>query len=362
MWQRDTGQKSSAPRRKQATQAPLSRGVAAGYAPRQRPRIGQGKRHSVSAKEVIAQVRGSTGFSCRKFTLNPGISATFPRLSKEAATWQHYRFTKLKFKFQTRKTTGDAGGGSVIISPSYNPNEPAPEDETQATNTQDAVEHVTWSPEILCTLKPSSMFPLGNRKQVRYFNLPGDYNVYDAGNLYFCTVGQLDDSIIGNLWVEYTVEFYVPQSTPINPEFRALTTLTTGNANIETAVTEPLPLSTIQDAYNPLDLTIDAKESSFSLPLGCYEIFLEYRYTNFASATGTGQTELILQRTTGGTATSISASYGWTESPGGSHVLYDMVSIIVGNADDSFRVYVRTTLPGTGPVQTGSATVRVLNV
>lgn len=60
------------------------------------------------------------------------------------------------------------------------------------------------------------MFFSGPRKQIRTANISGDLNIYDAARLYVSTVGQADTSVIGNLYVDYDVELFVPQSSPLN--------------------------------------------------------------------------------------------------------------------------------------------------
>lgn len=274
---------SSRSRQVRVSKPEFKGGAPVAYSSRQRPRIGQGRKHVVTASELLGDVNGSVLFECKKYTINPGLSETFPRLSKEAAVWQHYRFTRLRFRYVTRSGTADPG--SVIISPSYNPAEPAPADEKEASNTQDSIEDVTWSKLIVCDLKPSSMFSIANRKQVRYFNIPGDYNVYDAANLYVCTKGQTGAGLIGKLWVDYTVEFYVPQSTPTNPEFREMSDF----APIYLGVTPPNPVYTslltnpFFDGHNPLDVTLAAQNITF--PRGVYLIMIDATFTVEFSAT-----------------------------------------------------------------------------
>jgi len=255
---------------------PTGRGGGApmAYSGRQNARLGQKGSHRVVGSELLATVNGSINYSALKFQLNPGLAGTFPRLSKEAAVWQLYSFSKLVFRFVTR--TGTGAVGSVILSPSYNPAEPAPADEKEASNTEGAIEDVTWSKEIACRLKRANMFPLGPKKQLRYNAVPGDYNIYDCGNLYFCTVGQVDASAIGKLWVDYEVDFYIPQSIPIAPHYRTVSVfkLTTIN-NSAFAATGVSPLTFTQAVGdNPLDITLDATGQIITFPQGAYTVNL----------------------------------------------------------------------------------------
>lgn len=255
-------------------------GAPVAYSSRQQPRIGQGRKHVVSASELVGDVTGSVAYACTKYVLNPGLAETFPRLAREAAVWQHYRFTRLRFRYVTR--TGTATDGSVIISPSYNPAEPAPADEKEASNTQDSIEDVTWSKEIVCNLKPQSMFSMGPKKQIRYFNIPGDYNVYDAGNLYICTVGQTAATTIGKLWVDYTCEFYVPQSIPTNPELREMSQFGSASFNVVGGITTNVTFGQATADLNPLEVKLDPTGIDFTLPLGCYLVMTELVITGNA--------------------------------------------------------------------------------
>jgi hypothetical protein len=56
------------------------------------------------------------------------------------------------------------------------------------------------------------MFPMGPRKYIRTSEVPGSKKVFDAGNLWLCTVEEVGTDAIGKLWVEYDVELFVPQT------------------------------------------------------------------------------------------------------------------------------------------------------
>jgi hypothetical protein len=217
----------------------------------------------------VASVNGSVNFdSSQKFVIQPGLAASFPWLSVEAKQWQQYRFHRLCFRYVTRTSTSEKG--SVILSPDYNPNETPPVTEQEASNTQDAVEDVVWR-NLECKLDTSSMFPIGPRKQIRSVNVAGDKSVYDGGRLFICVVGEDSSDGIGKLWVDYDVEFFVPQSTvsqALGPtrtsEFSRDTALT-----ITTATLTPFNFSVTD--YDPLNIG-DCAAGIFTPPAGCYRI------------------------------------------------------------------------------------------
>jgi hypothetical protein len=256
--------------------------------------MGQGKHHSVVGSELIDSINGSVLYTFVRFALNPGLIETFPRLSREAAVWQLYSFRKLSFRYVTR--TGTSTVGSVILSPCYNPAEQPPADEKEASNTEGAVEDVSWAKELRCTLKKSNMFPLGNRKQIRYFNVPGDVNIYDAGVMYVCCVGQPDGSEIGKLWVDYEVDFYIPQSIPITPVFRELTKiLIPPIADMTKLAWTPIPLTTLVPFANSNPLGFSTPTASaWRGPLGAY--MLSVSLSTNAVVGNTGEVKYRLRK------------------------------------------------------------------
>jgi len=164
-------------------------------------------------RELIGSVTGSVAFTvAQTFAIQPGLAATFPWLSIMAQGWEQYRFRKLAFCYYTRTGTGTPG--SVMIAPDYDAADAAPATEQIASNFEDVVEDAPWK-DIKCVLKRLSM--AGG--QTRHFTRSGplaanlDIKTYDVGNLHLCTV---DGTAVswGKLWVEYDVEFFVPQLPP----------------------------------------------------------------------------------------------------------------------------------------------------
>lgn len=205
-----------------------------------------------SGRDLVAVISGSTTFATTKFVINPGLSSTFSWLAANAIKWQQYRFMRLAFIYVTRSAT--TAKGSVILTPDYNPNDLPPSDESHAFNNQNAVEDVPWKQEIICRLDVNAMFFSGPRKQVRSANISGDLNIYDAARLYVSTVGQADTSVIGNLYVEYDVELFVPQSSPLNGTAPISSSLYTASISqtLNTATQTPANFGSL--IYDPLGI------------------------------------------------------------------------------------------------------------
>jgi len=165
-------------------------------------------------RELVSSVIGSTAFTvATTLALNPGLVASFPWLSTQAAGWEQYRFRKLKFCYYTRTATSTPG--SIMLVPDYDALDAAPLSEQVASAYRDVEEEVPWVEEFSCSLDPVAMHPDGARKYVRAGALPAnaDLRLSDVGNMFVCTV---DGTAVnwGKLWVEYDVEFFVPQLPP----------------------------------------------------------------------------------------------------------------------------------------------------
>lgn len=177
------------------------------------PRITQSDRCTrIVHRELVGTVTGTTSFGVfNSYELNPGLSSTFPWLSSQADSWEQYRFRYLRFRYVPRCATTTIG--SVMMAPDYDALDAPPSSELTAMSYREATEDAPWKEQV-CGLNPSSMFPAGPRKYVRSGLVAGDLKTYDAGVMHVCTTEESDTSALGKLWVEYDVEFFVPQTEP----------------------------------------------------------------------------------------------------------------------------------------------------
>lgn len=174
--------------------------------------VGVRKTDRIVEREFLATIAGSTGYSVgNTFALNPGLVASFPWLSIEAAGWESYRFNKLRFCYYTRK--GSSTDGSVIMGPDYDPNDGAPADEATFTTYQDVKEFAPWMDNVCVDLDAQQLNKIGRAKFVRTGTLPTGAQIvdYDSGNFFVATTGMADASNVGKLWVEYDVTFETKQ-------------------------------------------------------------------------------------------------------------------------------------------------------
>jgi len=223
----------------------------------------------LQGSELIGSFNGSVNFAIAfDLFMNPGLSASFPLLSISAAMFQQYRFRSLKVRYQSRTSTTSTG--SVTISPDYNVRDLPPNNQTSAFNTQNAVNEVTWT-SAQCILDPRSMYPFGNRKQIRRSAVSGELNLYDSARVFVTTSGQADTSPIGNLFVDYDVELFIPQNSP-NTDTGSMSTssYTSGTSQTITTGVETIILFPTLN-FDPL-LIGTPSSGVFTPPAGTYLI------------------------------------------------------------------------------------------
>jgi hypothetical protein len=247
------------------------------YAQKQGFPLTSNRKRRVKNSELVATIDGSSALTVQRFQLNPGLANTFPWLAEIAGQWQQYRFHSLCFRFVTR--TGTSTVGSIILSPDYNPNDPVPAGEAEASNTQDSVEDVVWK-DLVCKLDPASMFPLGSRKMVRRSATGYDRNIYDAGCMNVVTLECADSSAIGKLWVDYDVELFVPQNSAhgalVGPPSAIQIQADEGMVCV-TTVAKTWDDVTVDFNRIP-DAEVDATTGEITLPEGWYKVTLYGSY------------------------------------------------------------------------------------
>jgi hypothetical protein len=211
--------------------------VAAAYATAQRTGQAQIFRNGVDScriihRELVASIIGSAAFTvAQALALNPGLAASFPWLSNEAAGWEKYKFNSLKFEYFTR--TGSNVPGSMMLAPDYDASDAAPLSEVAASAYEDCEEDAPWK-DICCLLKASELMGDMKERFVRTGTLAAnqDIKTYDCGTLFACTV---DGTAVnwGKLWVEYDVTLITPHVPPGG--FQAAGTLQAGGGSIAAA-------------------------------------------------------------------------------------------------------------------------------
>lgn len=178
----------------------------------------KGRAMTVTHREFVSEITGSTAFTIQEFNINPGAEGTFPWLSYLAQGFENYKFQGLVFEFKT--TSGTAVGstntalGVVVAATNYDVTDPifgtrrqmeAYEFSTSCVPSQSMVHPVECAPG------KNTLTRLYNRSEGEGINT-GDLRFHDMGNLFIATEGmQADGKVVGELWVSYICELTKPK-------------------------------------------------------------------------------------------------------------------------------------------------------
>jgi len=118
-------------------------------------------------------------------------------------------FSKLNFVYETEQSSSLAG--TLLLSVDYDASDAPPTSKQQAMAAKGSVRSPLWSS---CTHRS---VVADMRKQKSYFVRSGllpansDVKEYDTGNLSAITQGSTATTVVGELYVEYTVQLMTPQ-------------------------------------------------------------------------------------------------------------------------------------------------------
>lgn len=239
----------------------------------------------IHRSEYLASLTSSVLFTVRQsFSINPGLSATFPWLSNVAIPWQYYRFRKLAIRFET--TSSATTQGQVIMTPEYNNTDAAPVSVQNALNNWKSINTVSYRSASL-VLDPKKMFSFGSHKLIRTGNPPDSINLYDAAKVYIITEGFTSNFAIGNIWADYEIELNTPQTSLSNDVKYNRVTYCYLKSNLvfnaATAVTVPF-VDYFLDGVEVNGLNLPSPISGvFTLPAGAYLISVGATFYNTVS-------------------------------------------------------------------------------
>jgi hypothetical protein len=155
-----------------------------------------------------------------------------------------------------------------MMSPDYDASDPTPTTEVQAGNNAGTVQDSCWA-NIRLRLDPQAMMGLGPRRFVRQSAVAGDVKTFDVGKLFVCSNNQTGTTVIGKLWLEYDIEFFVPQNSPNTDTIPQGTSEFLLNAPVTftSTVAKALQYDTI--AFDPLGVGLPVA-GAFTPPAGSY--------------------------------------------------------------------------------------------
>lgn len=148
------------------------------------------------------------GFTLVGWAVNAGLKSTFPFLSSLAANYKTYKFSSLSFHFIARGNyTRD---GAVMFYAEYDPDTQPPENRIEFLNRSNAVENQVFK-NTTYALKKKDM----EKEKSHYVRLGKvdnikDLKLYDVANLFFAYEGTPKNTLIGDIFVSYSVTLETP--------------------------------------------------------------------------------------------------------------------------------------------------------
>lgn len=275
----------------------------------------EGQTIVVRHKEYLTEVLSSTAFAVQtQYSINPGLSTTFPWLAAIAQQYSEYRVKGMVFHYVPTSGNAVTGTnpalGSVMLQTSYRASETAPTSKVELLNEYWASESVPsegFCHPIECDPKENPF----NVQYVRSTAVPTGDSVlmYDLGKTTLAVSGNLaDGNVLGDLWVTYEIELRKPVLTDIN---NASVLTLTGSANSTIDNTHAFGANfSIRSSSFFVTPTFTANTITFPPgSTGAYAILLEYDGTVTAASfspttiTGAGSSIIKFMGATAGKAT-----------------------------------------------------------
>lgn len=178
--------------------------------------------HTEFIKHIVVD-GGATAspYEVERFALNPAYADTHPWLAEEAKNWEFYRYHRVAVHYipATSATTS----GALMMAPDYDPSDPDPLSAAELLVATGATDGNVWSHQTM-RLDPRALnnFALGGHgyyvAQIQPGGVSGsDIRLIDAGVVFLAHEGVASaittaEHILGSLFIEYDVEFSVPNS------------------------------------------------------------------------------------------------------------------------------------------------------
>lgn len=175
---------------------------------------------TLTHREFITDITGSTAFSNYAFRINPGSSITFPWLSTIALNFQSYEFLGLIFEYKATSATAvnstNTALGTVVMATNYDADAPAFLSKQQ----MEAYEFATSTAPMANAIHPVECSPVNMPLKTLYIQSPNqttsDRRFMDLGEFNIATAGMQAASTIGELWVSYHVKLSKPALPSLN--------------------------------------------------------------------------------------------------------------------------------------------------
>lgn len=166
----------------------------------------------ISHREFISDVSSSaSGFSTVNFAINPGNSTAFPWLAAIAANYESYTFKKLAYRYVPLCATSTPGRVTMAID--FDARDSIPTSKAVLSQYQGAIATPVWQ-QALYTAQSFNLTKFAKQRYVNGASVPtsSDVKTYHVGQFILATSNTpATATSLGELWVEYDVEFQTPQ-------------------------------------------------------------------------------------------------------------------------------------------------------
>jgi len=241
-------------------------------------------RHEEYITDIIANATGI--FVVGSFSINPGISSTFPWLSTVAGRYEKYRFRELYFEYRAKCST--ITNGSVISMVDYDAADATPINK-QIMLGSNAIDSNLWSDHIYQCNK-ENLIDAMDARYIRFSVQPPntDIKTYDVGNYIIATQGSTT-AVGGELFVCYDIELITPQL--VNNAISQSGTFVLGDPGTSTPLTIFGNVPTIRNLFPGITVTLDNLNHNIMTFLQSGAYIMDFDFT------GTGLSGNTLLRT-----------------------------------------------------------------
>lgn len=174
--------------------------------------VSNGNTTRVSHREFISDITAaSSGFATINFAVNPGNATAFPWLSAIAANYESYTFKRLAYRYVPLCPTSTQG--RITMALDYDARDSIPTSKAVLSQYQGAVATPVWQQGVYLA-QPSNLVKFAKQRYVSGATIPAnsDVKTYHVGQFILGTSNTPTASTqLGELWVEYDVEFQTPQ-------------------------------------------------------------------------------------------------------------------------------------------------------
>jgi hypothetical protein len=197
-----------------------------------------------SHREYIGTISGGgAAFTLAKYSINPGLSSSFPWSWYIANNFDFYRFSKFAVEYVPLSAASTTGVVQLAID--FDAADASPTSRSESNNYASNVSGSPWQATKLI-VSPTMLASRG-RLYTRMGSEPNtDIKTYDLGNLYIITegiaiAGTPYTGVLGDLYIDYEVDYMEPQINNSSAMAKA------GRVDPTAGQTLALPLGTVVD-------------------------------------------------------------------------------------------------------------------